>query len=211
MKKFICWCLTCLWLSGCASLPSQQSSINVQQEWQTRLTRLTPVVRWEINGRMSIRDNEEAYRATLHWTRNRRRHRIDFTGPFGRRYVRLEQDHRGAVLYDKKMNVYRAPDAQRLLYRIIGWRVPLQGMNYWVLGVPVPGYREAHKLDAKGRLAYLKQSGWSIRFLEYRRVAGYDMPRKIYLSRTVMLAKKGRRHKTKHELQVRLVINRWKL
>ena len=73
------------------------------------------------------------------------------------------------------------------------------------------GAQGDHRLDARGRLAYLKQSGWNIRFLEYRPVAGYDMPRKIYLSRTIMLAKKGHTHKTRHELQVRLVINRWKL
>lgn len=211
MKKVIGWCLLCLGLSGCASIPSQHTGINVEQAWQQRRGQLLPLKRWEINGRMSIRDNDEVYNAALHWTRQFQRHKIDFSGPFGRRYVRLQQDQRGAVLFDKKMRAYRAPNAQRLLYRITGWHVPLEGMNYWVLGVPAPGETKARKLDSRGRLVFLQQSGWTIRFLEYRQAEGRDMPRKMFLSRTVMLAKPGQTRKISHELQVRLVINRWKL
>lgn len=196
-------------VAGCATAPSLPPVENPAATWQARQTELRPITAWKIQGRLAMRTAEEGWQASLNWVREGERHRIDLTGPLGRGHLRLTRDDHGAELRDADQHVWRAENLEQLLYRTTGWHVPLDGLNYWVLGLPLPNTVASQELDPQGRLKMLAQSGWDIRFLEYTRYGSLDLPSKLFIKR------QGRGTNTNSAgddtIEVRLVIERWAL
>lgn len=195
--------------AGCATAPSLPPVANPAVAWQARQMELKPVTAWSIQGRLAMRSADEGWQASVRWVREGEQHSIDLIGPLGRGHLRLTQDSRGAELRDADQRTWRADNAQQLLYRTTGWLVPLDGLNYWVLGLPSPEAATGQELDERGRLKTLIQSGWDIRFLEYARYGSLDLPSKLFIKRQnggsdANLAKDA-------ALEVRLAIERWVL
>ncbi len=95
------------------------------------------------------------------------------------------------------------------MYRTTGWRVPLDGLNYWVLGLPAPDAAASEELDSRGRLKTLAQSGWDIRFLEYTRYGSFDLPSKLFMKRQNAGVEASPVKDA--ALEVRLIVERWTL
>lgn len=169
--------------AGCAIAPSLPPVDDPVATWLARQAELKPVTAWKIRGRVAMRSANEGWQASMNWERAGDRHRIDITGPLGRGHLRLVQDSRGAELRDADNRSWRAKNAEQLLYRKTGWRMPLDGMYYWVLGLPTPGAVANHELDGQGRLSKLVQSGWEIQYLEYTRYGSLDFPSKMFIKR----------------------------
>jgi outer membrane lipoprotein LolB len=157
---------------------------------------------------MALRADSEGWQASVVWRRHDERHQIDLNGPLGRGHVRLTRDRDGAVLRDADQNEHRNANAEELLLRATGYRLPLDGLDYWVRGLPAPGSDAERELDAWGRLTRLRQLGWDIEFLEYDEHAGLDLPSKLFARR---LAGAGSLARADESFEVRLVIERWTL
>ena len=199
-----------LCLYGCTFLPSRPPEENVTAAWQSRQALLAPIDKWEIEGRISVSTSEEGGHASMRWVRRGERHEIDLTGPLGRGHIKLTQDEHSARLVDEKNETYEAKNAQQLLYTATGWQVPLEGLRYWILGIPVAGLPMQHRLDEAGRLKSLRQLGWDIKFLEYSQHGGYDLPRKMFLMRQLPVSSEVENGSPAF-LEVRLVVDRWVL
>ena len=200
-------------LVACVSAPERPPAADPERAWETRQQMLSPVMSWEIQGRVAVKTADEGWQATVHWTRAAERHDIDLAGPLGSGRVRLSQDRSGAQLRDADQHTYHADSAQQLLYRVTGWDLPLDGLNYWVLGLPVPGVPWHEHLDAWGRLEQLQQLGWDIRFLEYLSEGGYEVPAKLFIKRSRVDEKNeatgARQPSPQPTLELRLVIQHW--
>lgn len=192
-------------LAGCAAVPERASEDDRLRAWTARTQRLAPLTVWEVHGRLALATPDEGWQARLRWVRRRDDHRIDLTGPLGRGHLRLTQDALGATLRDGE-HTYRDRSAQQLLARTLGWTVPFDGLGYWLRGLPAPDAPARRDLDAYGRLARLEQHDWDIRYLEYARFGGHELPSKVVLTRTAL----GRA--TKDEtVELRVVIERWEV
>lgn len=198
--------------AGCATVADRRPLEDAASAWQARQLRLASLKVWDIQGRMSARTPDQGWHASLRWVRDNERHNIDLWGPLGRGHLRLIQDRFGATLRDADQNTYWAENGQQLLFETTGWWLPLDGLNYWVLGVPIPEIPGQHALDESGRLKTLQQLGWDIRFLRYKRTGAYEFPSKLFIRRR---AYEGDRSSVDDEnpaiLEVRLVIERWTL
>jgi outer membrane lipoprotein LolB len=202
--------LSALWLAGCTTVPPlPPPSENPAATWQARQVALTPLTHWTIQGRLALRTADEGGQAALNWVRDEDRHTIDITGPLGRGHMRLTQDRDGAELRDADQKTWRAPNAQQLLFRTTGWLIPLDGLNYWMLGLPAPEIAASQDLDEWGRLKTLRQSGWDIRFLEYTRIGTVDLPSKLFVKKLTEAAD-GNDSKNA-TVEVRLLIEHWAL
>jgi outer membrane lipoprotein LolB len=62
---------------------------------------------------------------------------------------------------------YRAPDAESLTERTLGFRLPLEGLADWVQGHATPGVPAKVEKAADGRLQSLEQRGWKVQYLQY--------------------------------------------
>ena len=205
MKKSLVVLLVAM-LAGCATVGDHPAAKDPQAAWRERQAQLLLLKDWRIQGRVSARTPDDGWQASLRWTRDDARHEIDLWGPLGRGHVRLSQDSSGAELRDADDHSYWAKDGEQLLFDRTGWWLPLDGLNYWVLGVPIPTAPNTHTLDQWGRLKRLRQLGWDIDFLQYRRQGNYELPSKLFIRRNADTVAQS---DAAPLLEVRLAIERW--
>ncbi|MDH3309471.1 MAG: lipoprotein insertase outer membrane protein LolB [Gammaproteobacteria bacterium] len=207
MRPSVSLVLFVSFITGCAtSLPSSPVE-DIDAAWRIRQVELRQITAWQVLGRLALRAANQGWHASLRWDRDGEKVRLDFTGPLGRGHLRLVQDSHGAELRDADQRVWRAENPETLLYRATGWALPLNGLNYWVVGLPVPATASTQQLDDQGRLKRLVQSGWDIQFLEYTRYGEYDLPSKLFITRRDAPSEDPAAGE--EFLEVRLSIERW--
>lgn len=194
-----------MFAGACATAPDRPPPADPDAAWSARRQQLATRAHWALQGRVALRARDEGWQASLAWTRNADRHDIDLSGPLGSGRLRLSQDRHGAQLRDSANKVLHAADAEQLLFQATGWRLPFDGLNYWMLGLPAPGVVGVPDLDAWGRLKTLHQSGWNIEFLGYASFDGAELPSKLFIRREQPAGVAS------ETLEVRLVIDRWEL
>jgi outer membrane lipoprotein LolB len=184
-------------LTGCSFAPVSPPQDN-QAVWDARQALLTRLSAWTLTGRVAVITESEGWHGDLLWKQQARNYDIRIMAPLGQGTVSLQsRDGLVTLRSTRDPRPVMAPNAEALLHRQLGWTVPVEGLRYWVLGIPDPGHQYHMNLDSDGRLVRLDQSGWEVRYLRYQQVDGYDLPGKIFLDN--------------RDLKVRLVVERWKL
>jgi outer membrane lipoprotein LolB len=182
VKKNIFLLASILLLASCTSISPVTTDTTPVQAWQQRQQALTGLTHWKINGRVFIRANNEGEQLNLYWVRDNDHHEINLAGPLNVGSARLTLDPGKATLVaDDK--TYRAENAEQLLADVNGWRLPINGLDYWIRGLPAPGADSEQVLDHRNRLQQLIQSEWEIHYQSYTRVGNRDLPRTIFIKR----------------------------
>ena len=183
-------------LSGCATAPRVDSI--PQLDWSERQQQLAQLQRWSFSGRLAIKDaNDESWSASLRWQQDGDSYDIQLSGAFGQGAARLSGHDGYAVIEMAEHSALTANSAEALMQQQLGWSMPVQGLKYWLLGMPVPGSVGQTAFNEVGRLQSLRQSGWQVRYRDYLDVDGLELPRKLELENP--------------RLRARLVIDRWQL
>ena len=180
---FLAFFLLVVALSGCARLPSApEDHPEAERLFAARIEAAAAIAGWELRGRLAVNGPNGGGQARIQWTRSAAWHRIDVSGPFNQGAVRIETDETGARAQHANGAIRTAPDAQTLFALETGWQLPVDALNFWLLGVPVPGTEYVHTLDASGRATSLVQAGWRVRYEDYVRDGIGDFPSRVFLS-----------------------------
>lgn len=182
-----------LLLGGCASAPVSDTDAVVSPATLS----IPQYSVWQFRGRVSLVREEQGWHASLDWREAGGRYRLRISGPLGQGALQVDGDGGNVRLLAADGREYRAPDADALVEQATGWQVPIAGIRYWVRGVPTPGVEARIMTDAQGRLQYLEQSGWVIRYDRYEQVDGRDWPTRLRLDTA--------------DIAIRLVVDRWTL
>lgn len=154
-------------------------------------------VRFELIGRIGIRNGDEGMSGMLRWLHSPGRDELWFSSPVGSGVARLSRDQDGVELTTANGAVRRADTAEVLTREALGWDLPLAGLEYWVLGRPAPGSgptRIEHDA-ASGRPTRMLQDGWDIEFRRYVDTRWGALPGLVSLEYG--------------GLQIRLAVDRW--
>lgn len=169
--------LTAVILAGCATRGVQElPPISTWEQRQDVLSRLTT---WEQSGRIGIRVGEEANSGSLGWRQNGEQFFAEIDGPFGISGLRLTGTPAAVTLAGRKIETRVVVDPERELEYETGVRVPVVGLRYWLLGVPIPDEPAEVVAGADGVAAAITQRGWQIEYPEYRRWSVNLLPRRI--------------------------------
>lgn len=189
-------------LIGCSTTAVRLNEAERQAAWRSHLAKLSTNRSWSLRGRVALHTEDRGWQASLRWVKSKSGQRIQLSGPFGGGVVTLQQNEDGVVLRDSRGNEYMDRDTERLLQRVTGWQLPVNGLQYWVRGRTIPGKDAEVELDNQGRLKRLRQNRWDIRYLAYARYAQLQLPRRIFMSRPM-------NDGSGLSLEIRLALNSW--
>lgn len=151
---------------------------------------------FQLDGRFNLRVQRGAYPGRVRWQHARNADELWFYSPVGTAVAHLRQDASGALLVTSEGREYRADDLHGLTYDVLGWDLPLGGLQYWVRGLRWPaGGAGVEDLDGEGRLKRLTQAGWQVSYLDWSPAGVAGLPSKLEVQ--------GER------LRMRLVVERW--
>lgn len=171
--------LTAALLTGCAQLGE----------------RVVPAgqAEFELTGRIAVRYDDRGSTGNVAWRHAATGDELLITSFLGQGVARIVRRGGTVTLTAANGRRYRAPDAEALTQKVLGFRLPLAGLADWVQGRPAPGSPARTRYGDAGRLTELEQSGWRIDYLAYG--AGGKLPALLQL--------------TYPGLELRLAITRW--
>ncbi len=181
MRAGFATALLALLLGGCASVP-QVVEAPVES------------ASWTLQGRIGVQGDEQNLSGHIHWLHREDRDELLMTSPLGQGVARIVRDAEGVTLEVPNQPARHARDADTLTREALGYVLPVSGLTWWVQARPAPGSPFEATRDAAGRLAQLRQDGWTIDYLQYVAEAP-ARPRKL------VVARKG--------LEIRLVADSW--
>jgi outer membrane lipoprotein LolB len=185
--------LVTAFLAGCATpLPRvSEPAANVQ------LASPEAVRGFYFSGRIGVQYDGQGFSGTLQWRHGGPADEILILSPLGQGVARIARDAQGVTLTTSDDKVYRAQDVESLTRQVLGWGLPLQGLQYWVLGLAAPGGEAGREFGENRRLARLHQDAWRIDYLGYRSVQGISLPGKMVMAND--------------RIEVKLVIDKWRV
>lgn len=179
LKHFAPLALT-MWLAACATQHPAPNAIKSIPD------------AYSVSGRVAVRASGKGYPAAhFDWSHSGRTDRVDISNPLGQIVARLELSPDHARYLDSDGKAHEADDIEALTERELGWRLPAEGLRFWLLGLPAPGTPAKWQSGANGPA--LEQDGWHI---EYTGDAG-NAPTGIELNRP--------------DLDIRIVLSDWQL
>lgn len=182
MIKNILILASILLLASCTTISPIARDDAAIKTWQQRQLSLASINQWQVSGRISIRANNESEQMNLRWLKNNSHHEIDLSGPLNVGHAHLTLDSEKVKLVaDNK--TYHAKNAEQLLADVNGWRLPINGLEYWIRGLPAPDAQSEQVLDHRNRLQQLIQSEWEILYQSYTQAGERDLPRIIFIKR----------------------------
>lgn len=177
-------------LTACAPpKPAEELPVNKVMPVEKRKAETATVSSWEINGALAAKSKSKGWSATLNWLQTgANAYQIRLIGPLGG----------GSVLINKKGSTISFQDgakkststnAEELLQKQTGIRLPVNNLYYWVRGLPAPGGVQSEVHDKYNHLTKLRQSGYTIDFTKYTSVKGIDLPSMIRLEGNGVMVK----------------------
>jgi outer membrane lipoprotein LolB len=165
--------------------------------WLAHREVLRTIDEWQVQGRVAVRAGEEGWSAHFDWQQQGDAYRIRLRGPFGQGAVELRGDAHGVWMRQPDRPEVFASDAEALLERETGLRLPVSGLRSWLLGMPVEDIAADYEWDAQGVLSEIDQSGWHIAYNRYQQNGSLRLPARMRLERDT--------------LQVKFVIDTWQM
>jgi len=121
---------------------------------------------FDLAGRIAARYGKEAFTGNVAWRHARGGDEMLISTPMGQGVARIVRQGDTVLLTTAEPREYRAADAESLTERVLGFRLPLEGLADWVRARPGPGPART-EYSPDGRLFRLEQGGWKIEYQEY--------------------------------------------
>ena len=184
--------IAALQLGGCSYLMKPVDDADAT--WESRHPVLEQIEQFTIKARVSS-GGVFGMSGSLVWHQRPDAFDMTVSGPFGVGAVRLD-GHAQEVTVRTRKETYVTPDPERYLHDNLGWTFPVEGLPYWVRGLPSP-YSDAEiSIDEFGRLLTVEQDNWSLEFTEYQQAFGLELPRKFIAINP--------------EVKIKVVIDEWR-
>jgi outer membrane lipoprotein LolB len=134
---------------------------------QVELKPPSGAVDFDLVGRIAARYGAEAFTGNLAWRHAGGGDDVLLSTPFGQGVARIVREGDAVQLTTAEQKSYRAPDAESLTERTLGFRLPLEGLADWVQGRPSSGSPAKTEKGDDGRLRLIEQRGWKVELQEY--------------------------------------------
>jgi len=147
------------------------------------VTATAPQTSFDVAGRLSARHGDDALTANFRWRHASGRDELELASPLGQMVALLSGDVSNVRLQTADGRVSTASDWSALTAQGLGWPLPVDGLAFWIQGTPRPGSAFGTETGEDGRVALLRQDGWTIVYHAYTQAAAADWrPTRMTLS-----------------------------
>ncbi|MCL9685267.1 lipoprotein insertase outer membrane protein LolB [Legionella maioricensis] len=178
-------------LTACAPppQPAEELPTNKVIPLEKRKSETATISSWQIQGAMAAKNKAKGWSATMNWVQHGpSSYQIRLMGPLGGGTVVINKN--GSVITFKDgAKTSTSTNADELLLKQTGIRLPVNNLYYWVRGLPAPGGVQSEQHDKYNHLVQLKQNGYTINFTKYTSVKGIDLPSMIRLDGNGVMVK----------------------
>ncbi len=188
---------------GCRTLPNQPPSdaiaTTIFTEPLAASAQNIPASDFNILGRISIQDKNQSFSGSFRWQHLTTSDEILLFTPLGQAVAEITKDDEGVRLITSKLEAFYATDVESLTEEILGWRLPLDGLQYWIQGEHSPLTAAEKDLDRRDQVIAIRQDGWHIHYSSFTPapLSSLTLPRVINLFYD--------------NLRIRLVVDNWQL
>lgn len=152
---------------------------------------------WNISGAIAAKNNKKGWTASLNWLQQGpNQYQIRLFGPLGGGTVLIDRQD-SVVTFTDGPKKKTSANAEELLQKETGIRLPVNNLYYWVRGLPAPGSAQSTQRDKENRIISINQNGYTINYTGYTTIAGMNLPSKIRLQG--------------HGVMIKLVIKHWEI
>ena len=151
---------------------------------------------WQLRGRVALSNGSRGGSGRIEWRQHAAEFSVELAAPVTRQSWRLS-GHAGDVLLEGlDGGPRRGADPAAVLREATGWEIPVAALAAWVRGGRAAGGAAALEFSADGRLAQLRQDGWTLEYADWQpQAAGVELPMRVTASR--------------EPARVRLVVDAW--
>jgi len=153
-----------------------------------------PQASFEAAGRLSARHGDDALTANFRWRHASGRDELELASPLGQMVALLSGDASSVRLQTADGRVSTASAWSALTTQGLGWPLPVDGLAFWIQGAPRPGSAFSTEAGDDGRVALLRQDGWTIVYHAYTQAAD-GRPARMTLSYP--------------DVELRIAVDRW--
>ncbi|MES2353567.1 MAG: lipoprotein insertase outer membrane protein LolB [Pseudomonadota bacterium] len=178
--------------SGCTTIQPLGSSPPVSTN-----DGLIQLVNYEFTGRIAVKQDEKGNYGNIRWMKRGTDTEITLFSPLGQVVAHIHSQSETVTLTVADQRKFYAENEEVLMRQVLGYSVPIKGLNYWLLGRPALSSPAEQKFRPDGLVGGFQQDGWSIGYTDYMAVGGLELPRHMVLNRD--------------GLEIRLVIDQWNL
>lgn len=161
--------LICLFplIAGCAMIETKPVGVSVIITEPVAIAENASSTDFGLIGRISVQDKKQRFSGGVRWQHAGLDDEIFLHSPLGQVMAQIVQDNEGARLTTSEQKVFFASDIEILTERVLGWRIPVAGLQYWVQGEHFPATVAIKHLDSEGRTVAINQDGWEINYASY--------------------------------------------
>jgi outer membrane lipoprotein LolB len=198
LQRYTFLAVVLLAVSACSRYGKLADDPATEALWAEQQSVATEVTQWNLYARGALRLEGEAYNIGIRWQRYADgRFMMLLEAPFGQGVLRISATAPGQYLLRlPDGQLFENNSAEALLLEVAGWSLPIDGLDYWVRGLPHPDSVHSLRLNSAGRAQSIRQDSWDIVYLDYfSKVNELPLPRRLSL--------------TNEKLMLKLVIERW--
>ena len=166
-------------LSSCATPPAPQVNLNADAHQLS----LEQHQEWMIKGKLGFKSPEKKQSANFRWQQLQQSYQLNLTSIIGTSLLSLQGNaDKVTLIADDK--TYQDSDPSQLIWRVTGWRIPVEKLQMWVKGQHQQG--DNITTSEQGWLSQLQPnckhcSNWLINYDNYKLVDNVWLPHKVSL------------------------------
>ena len=179
MIRILSLLLAVFMIASCSAIPKIDEDLK-SQLWFEHQIAITGINVWNLNGRLGIKNQKNSSTLSFLWEQSYADYELRFIAPLGQGTYILKNTPEGVVMHDPKNKTTTVKSTDNLFYQALGWKLNINGLKYWIRGIPEPdmSYTEL-LLDEKGRLTNMKQSGFNVNVSRYIDQNGISLPKRL--------------------------------
>ncbi len=189
--------------AGCTALTAKNTVVNTIVTAPVAGTVGAESANFGLIGRVSVKGGKESFAGGVQWHHGEGGDEILLLSPLGQTLAQIQRISEGVHLRTSEQNYY-ATDVESLTEQVLGWRLPLQGLQYWIQSLNSPATASEIDMDINGRVMAIRQDGWEISYLSYFPALRAPTTQSQTARPKLLMLKRS-------ALQIKLIIDDWNL